>query len=464
MLLSNILDDEKVLGVESDFDWHTYYDMYPEVTHLSTPKLDRLFALKHYKKHGRKKGYVYPKRFPTVASLEALEQRLVTFVRLMDRNQVPQGDRSLVFYHIPSYSSSSFTGKEVLMNTLKLFMFAVTADASAESRHFYVLNVASDPQALSNPYLNLLPGQQNNVAVLSWQNSISEQLLNVRLVSMLHKAGYLHHFNSLFFSNMYTRGPFAMLQHGQWLQQYNSLSQDNALVGSSISCELVPHVQNHSFLMRTDIAPTYLSAFNLSFSYKKWQSVTRMNMQYFSIIVTKSRRITSLLTHQQQDAGYFTGKCLQSSSALLEYDGMFANPVSWCGVNISQVLFVPYHQRVAASLCPALKQDMPYRLLAMRKKLNIPFILPETLQGGLLHDIALQFAEENLKGQLAVQHYRDHFHPATAPLALPPPGQVCLLVRSSYVHSQDRNISLVESDFFSGFDNIAQCELLLTCV
>lgn len=45
----------------------------------------------------------------------------------------------------------------------------------------------------------------------------------------------------------------------------------------------------------------------------------------------------------------------------------------------------------------------------------------------------------------------------------PQPGHgvndnVCFLVRSSYVHSQDRNISLLDRDYFSGFDNIIQCK------
>eukprot|EP01031_Cornospumella_fuschlensis_P031833 gene31833-38491_t len=458
-LVGEIFVEENLVGVDSDFDWHTYYDMYPEVTQLTTPKLDRLFALKQYKKHGRKKGHIYPKRFPTMSSMEVFDQKLAAFIRHVHSSNVPLEDRSIVLYYIPSYSSSSFTGKEVLMNSLKLFMFAVSSDSSDESPNFYVLNVATDHDALSNPYLNLLPTQQNNVAVLHWQNNINEQLLNVRLVSLLHRANYLQSFHSLFFANMYTRGPFALQQQGQWLRQYKSLmlSSNSALVGTSISCELVRHVQNHTFLMRTDLVPAYLTAFNQSFSYKKWQSVTRMNMQYFSIIVTKSHAISSLLTQQPQDTtAHFDGKCLRSSSALLEYDSMFGNPISWCNTSISQVLFVPYHQHVAAALCPALKQQMPMRLLALRREMKIPFFLPETLQGGLLHDIALQYAEEELKGQLAMQHYREHFRPVRSVTSSPPLGQVCMLVRSSYIHSQERNVSLPDADFFSGFDNIAQ--------
>jgi hypothetical protein len=66
-------------------------------------------------------------------------------------------------------------------------------------------------------------------------------------------------FGTVLFFNDLARGPFSLRKNGQWLGEFTAMLSGSGIVGSVISCQGGPHVQTHSFAMRSGLAWDVLS-------------------------------------------------------------------------------------------------------------------------------------------------------------------------------------------------------------
>eukprot|EP00981_Chlorochromonas_danica_P003353 scaffold644_cov168-Ochromonas_danica.AAC.45 len=440
---------------EFDFDWISYLDMNRDV---EGSKGDHELAWQHYHIFGKKEKRIFPRRFPSDQSLSEMEVKLNSFLA-QSSSFTSANNRTLVIYHIPPVPDT--TSHDALINTLKFFVAAVKKDPFENSSNFYIFNVMLDE---SSPYVRYLPLDQKNVALLSWNGPYEQNLIQIRTMDLFHVTGLTEHFGFYLFNDIYTRGPFTGNESGKWLQSYRDLfngPHNIGLVGSSFSCELVPHVQNFSWSIKREVIPLLMSAFNLRRNHKQWKSVVRYNLQYLSVLVKKRYNVTSFLYHNRLQEPYFTGSCLSTNgppNVRWDSERSMDNPVNWCDLTLTDVPFIPWNYLRSHHICDTVREALISHLFdADRRFPDEQFFVPETVIGGYLHDVSLQYHEEMYIGSVAKQLSTSRSDAERRDSNLLA-DQVCLLVRSSYVHSQDRNVSLLDQDYFSGFDNLRQTD------
>lgn len=436
---------------EYEFDWIAYLDMNPDVV---GPKMDQDFAWQHYYEFGKKEGRHYPRRFPEDRSLANAEKKMIAFVGSLDRRRVSVSERTLLLYYLPTVPDA--TSHDALMNTFKIFLQAVDKDTL--SSNFYWFNVL---QGDESPFSRYIPRNRTNVVQLHWEGAIEQNLLQLRTLDLLHGSGMHTAFGSVYFGDVYTRGPLALEANGQWIAAYRSLlnKHNTGLVGASFSCELVPHVQNHSWAIHQNTVPLMLNAFTLSNGYRKWKGIVRYNLQYLSVLVMKKHNISSLLYQNALKEEYFSGRCLTPQGVEAS-----KNPIYWSNLPLSQLVFVPWDYHTYIHQSASMKSAMIAYLYEFHSRSpSAQLFIPETVYGGYMHDLTLQYNYEMYMEAIAAKFAHNHPKNIDADGTGRLGQQVCLLVRSSYIHSKDRNISLLDEDFFSGFDNLAKCKPPCPC-
>jgi hypothetical protein len=238
-----------------------------------------------------------------------------------------------------------------------------------------------------------------------------------------------------------------------WLELFQFLlgRGDNQLVGPSFSCELGPHVQTHVFAIRpsfigdilrryrppddTGATATSSSSSSAPPRFRYWRQLIR----HYELGLTQLAR-SPPLNHSVHSFLYFfrQNRSTSFSSCLappLERSTGFRtdlNPVRWCDLSFEEVVFVKWGGnafRQNGLVCERAKQQMEAHLpvlvrsqrehyLALRDKqpqlgilsegddlfveatpgrqvsLSLSLSIPETLRGGVFHDLFKQFYQE----------------------------------------------------------------------
>lgn len=446
---------------EQDFDGIAYIDMNPD---LQTSVADASAAWMHYYFFGKMENRKFPRKLPEQQSLEIADRSIRSFVKDLAKRAVPLNDCTLVMYYLPAVEGRSV---EALLNSVKIFASAVQSD-SASSSNFYWINTI---QAESNPFVRYFP-TSDNVAVASWALPVDQGLLTLRTLDHLERADILPSFGSVMFLDADTRGPFTYREEGDWLAMYRDLLRPHhiGLAGSSFSCELTPHVQNHSYIVRSSVVPIMLQAFNMSGPYGQFRATMRFNLQYLSVIVRRYYNITSMLHQQHTQEPYFQSGCmsynrLTNTMSTVHNSGYHSagntallNPLHWCSVDFQKLIFYPWGGDRLEQTCRHTKQQMYQALLKLNRNEPSPQLqAPETLRGGMLHDLQLQYEHEMLT------HHRSSGSGGadTEGKARQARRQVCVIVRGlPSLHLLNAritpNVSLSDRDYFHSYHHFIQ--------
>eukprot|EP01031_Cornospumella_fuschlensis_P027741 gene27741-33507_t len=421
---------------EQEFDWITYIDSNVD---LQGGVFDKTGAWMHYNAFGRHEKRKYSRKYPSNRSLYKTEKKILDLLNLFQRRNVSLSERTLVIYLLPTLSGDR--SMETMVNSVKLFSSAVLMDSGEETHNFYWINAI---KATHNPYLPYFPQSAHNLVVADWAQPLPPQLLTLYTLELLYQHRITQQFGSVLFLDSDTRGPWGYRAGGQWVSVLRNLLFTGAaevanvndglhhdphnigLAGPIVSCELTPHVQNFSFIMKSTLLDSFLAAFNTSLSFRHLRGVMKYNLQYFSVIVRKKYNISSLLYKQAgMEGGVWGGECLnpqtyspiflrqmtsslptttsnnhQLPPALLPPSPSPANPLLWCSLNLTSLLFTPWGVdrggggNVNLELCESVKNQAYALMTAISIREGLDLMIPEAYQGGLLHDLYLQHEAE----------------------------------------------------------------------
>ncbi|RYH32052.1 hypothetical protein EON65_01170, partial [archaeon] len=299
---------------ELEFDWITYLDANVD---LQGGVFDKTGAWMHFNAFGRNENRKHSRKYPSKRSLYRSEKKILDLLGLYQRRNVSVSDRTLVIYLLPTLTGDR--SMETMVNTIKLFTSAVVMDSGEDTHNFYWINTI---KATHNPYLPYFPTSAHNVVIADWAQPLHPQLLTLYTLELLSDHRIAQQFGSILFLDSDTRGPWGYRAGGQWVSVLRNLlygrdeegrgevieedprdHHNIGLAGPIVSCELTPHVQNFSFIMKTTLLSSFLTAFNTSLSYKYLRGVMKYNLQYFSVIVRKEYNISSLLYKQAGKVG-----------------------------------------------------------------------------------------------------------------------------------------------------------------
>lgn len=432
------------MGVEEyDFDGIAYFDLYPDI---SLSKDDQLSGWDHYRTIGKQEGRYGPRRFPTEASLSIASGTIDAYISRLDSRNVPLSDRTIVLYYVPSHPEVE--ALEALANSIKIFSTSIFLDPAHSSTNLYIFNVREGAESVFYKYI---PTHLENVAVLVWQGRIEGPLLEMRSLDLLHGSRVSSKFGSLLFTSILARGPLAAEAQGQWVGQFRQLLAKNhvGIVGATLSCDGIPHIQDQAWALHQSTVPQALGA--LQVKYHKWKTISKFYSQYLSVLIGKTYNISSIQYHHALGEEYFTGKCLKTSDEDLD-------PRTACDVNFN-VLFLPWNSRYRHKMCVNTQQRMQSFLLEYQSKyVDAKIYVPDTMVGGITHDVALQFSSELLRGAMANRHANNYPNNINRRGVASSNDQACLLVRSSLVLSEDYKLSSpLDRDYFLGYHHFIQC-------
>lgn len=532
---------------EADFDWIGYLSQNPDLQQVLP---DKRSAWVHFDEFGRKEKRSFPSKRPQTASLETAQMKFRRFIMDNIQRNVSVLDRTLILYYLPSSTAGML---ESAVNNVKLFAYAVHSDREEDSSNIYWINALN---AASNPFLRYFPRDATNVIVVDWHvsNPTHPILLSLRACDILYKQRATQQFGSILFIDAETRGPLAYRERGDWAKVYRNLlyrpddiynlerlgnthttmkktKHNIVLAGTTLSCELAPHIQNHSYIIRSDIvSPVLRALLPAHVSFKHTRGILKYSLQYLSTLTKKSYNITSLMYINMGKGPVWTGECLSApppsfsstntslaplasltASSLVPYTPMHLphretiNPLTWCSLNLTSLIFMYWGRGgwlaglgskggAMGGLCPRVKEQM-YLLLdsfvsgnasssgyrgdgkmakapvyripreELQRRPNtttsstttsntltgLSLFMRESLNGGMLHELYVQYEGEVYKksldgslGRTKVVERGDH---------------ACLLVRTnSSVPIGSHNLSSGLIDYFNTYDNLIQCK------
>lgn len=392
--------------MKTSFDWRAYLEMNSDL--IDAGLQTQVLAEQHYIQFGQFEGRLFPNLHPDTTTMITALSKLDRY--LADLAQRPLAERVLVIHHIgwPSAENSL----EVTLNNMKYFHQAVASDSlQAHPKAFYWINIIGGS---ANPLFNMVGKNFSNVAQLHWVAAPSDMYLHFRTMMLLETK--VKQFQLVMCLNNEVRGPFALREHGKWLDRYLALlnppttppqqpQQQSStalaqtatpptrnvtigLVGSTLSCELSPHIQTHIFGLNTALLDGVLDHFRSYHPVESWMALIRHYEVGLSTLVRKlGGQLSSLLY-----GGMFT-KCIKPKNRLYTEK----NPSRWCDVNLDDLLFVKYGGkifRIHGYICKELQQKINNRLFQEQDQ---GFVYPEAINGGRLLPIYRDFALEQAR-------------------------------------------------------------------
>jgi hypothetical protein len=406
--------DEQDYEVDEDnFDLRGYLEGHAEwlTTLLNTGQNWRTLSLsiEHYRQHDAQEGKDYPRRRPHEPGYSAALRRIESFLRLQEtrRDRHAAAHSTLVIYHLGHYDTT--VPSDVLFNNVVLFAHALAMDSAENSTNFYWINALNEPTNQLVDILRKQANEQHNVALVEWKLAPTDVYIHLKTLMLLQKpiageyTANLSHpdnndkarddvgFGTMMFFSQGVRGPTMLQERGEWIDRYRSLflpAENNVgLVGSTLSCELRPHVQSHAFMLSRRSLSVILEEYaenNVALVHRYMDLVERYEMGLSETIQRHGLRIAALVHEQYAPNKYFENNCLEltrpssttrSNSALLSIDWDWVqssftslnyhtttiSPLSFCEWFVSSI---PLHKwggglfRMTGFVCPDVKLVM----------------------------------------------------------------------------------------------------------
>jgi hypothetical protein len=425
---------------QDDFDWISYFETYPEIgRHMSTH--DRESAMKHYYEHGKSESRIFPSFYPPRPSLDLALQKLTEFSLGNQKFNVPIKNRTLIIYHVGMEDVKSSV--EVFINNLIIMNHSITHDHH-NSRNFYWFNVFRGKE---NNLINFLPSEtQENVVKLDWLTTPLEALTRIRTLQFLSDNYNLtHHFGAVFFLNDGVRGPMLYRENGEWVDVFRKLlfnDQDHVgMAASVLSCELSPHLQSHSLMMRSELVSPYVNNIETMKNYKDWKKYNHRHDIFLCQFVYQQLKwnISSLLYFQRFEKTYFDHECVYTPN-IKKHDKSYPsvkNPSRWCDLKPEEVIFYKFGGEKAFYVCEDVKEYMREAIywLSEHEMKDSHLIVPETFQGGPAYDLFNQYELELHRDFITRQERKNS---TTLNRYDSSAEKVCLLVRTAKMHDKQQ--------------------------
>lgn len=467
------LDQLRAEPLLKDFDWKAYAQIHSD---LHVAKITTEFDLRqHYWKSGRFEGRAFPKTVPNEPQAAFALKKIMNFVSFLDKHSVPMQERTLMVFHIgkPDMKNSL----EVIINNLHIFQSSIDLDTAGSSGIFYLFNIVDGNE---NMYFKFLNTSNFNVGWNVWSATPSDIYTHLRTMN-IYQDVLLKSFGSIFFLNNGVRGPLLDRAAGKWMQPFRKLLFANnvGMVGSTLSCELAPHIQTHFFGLLTSIIPIVLKEYDAYRTFDTWPALIRYyEVDLTGFIRNSGYNVASLFYQKRIGQQYFqNGTCLKADKFV--NDHTVDNPSRWCDIVPEEVMLFKWGGdmlRTNGFICSLTKQRMQDVLVDLSHQMPAKYELeiPETLRGGSYFDLYKQYEHETFRDRLispepsttSSSNSAATSNTAVVSMAASPQGdgrggKVCFLVRPSVYDLQRPVTSLVNSDYFRGFSNLVQCKQYL---
>uniref|UniRef100_A0A7S3H5N8 Uncharacterized protein n=1 Tax=Spumella elongata TaxID=89044 RepID=A0A7S3H5N8_9STRA len=302
------------------------------------------------------------------------------------------GTRALMIYHIgPLHEEAN--SMDIMTNNVKLFTGSIGKDQAA-SKDFYIFNVVGE----SHPLEYLVPKDLPNVGLVQWKSADSDLATHLRTLEML-TVDVTNKFEAVLFVNHGVRGPIVRRTNGEWIEDFTRPLRSNnvAMVGPTLSCEVSPHVQTHMFALRTSLIPFVQAQMKekLEAKYKSWVDlVASLEVGLTGLIMNAGNNVSSFMHQSRGQATHFT-HCLK-------YDGpqnlVDQNPTSWCGLSPETLVFVKWGgeaMRNPGYMCNSMVNQMDDALeQTARAEPHLQLTVPEVRRGGRMSKVFKMYAQE----------------------------------------------------------------------
>mmetsp|Transcript_21617 Transcript_21617/g.36213 ORF Transcript_21617/g.36213 Transcript_21617/m.36213 type:complete len:702 (+) Transcript_21617:56-2161(+) len=357
---------------------------------------------------------------------EILKQKLMAKIQDYKKYNIPINERSLIMYHVGMPSKEDSV--DVLANNIRMFAEAMATHTEQTRNHgFYIFRVAGGTENSLTQYLRFgFP----RASILMCSHTQSDIDIHIQTLTMLGK-DFVHAFGSVLFFSGRARGPFYERNNGEWISSYENILTKNpnvGIVGSTINCQIQPHVQSHAFAMRSDVAWDVMTSLHPERGKK------RKNHQHMEIALSVETqnagyKMASLLYKYRTGNAVFNGQCVEGRGQGVQTK---SNPTSWCDLKPREVMFMKWGGlplRVRGFFCHETMQrilNSTYNLGT--KEPSMQLVMPETIYGGHLYNLHKAYDQEIWKTKDIKK------------LTKLPPNEgarrICLLVRTASMHGR----------------------------
>ena len=396
---------------------------------------------------------------PKIIGLEAAVKKLRSNMQSYRPNK-----RNLVMYHVEDIGLSD-TALDVTMNNVKLFVASILHhDPNSIQSAFYLINVA---RSTINPATTWIPVHLPNVAIVEWEVVSSPLHSFLQMLRALDQE-VISLTEAVFCLSSSARGPLRHIQKAAWIDDFRALLDVKGvgLVGATVSCEGVPHVETFAFAMRSVLVPQM--KLEMEHYYRREENVSID--EYFAQRLTQATKesnyqIASVEHWKRNNTAAFTSKSCFTSPIAED------NPLASCDTSLSDKLFLHWSGGYMGSkgfscgkgiAMNARNRQLVQNLTESLLHLPLPTgTLPKALQivksevvtGGPYAHLYAEYAEEHRR-ELAASASRAFVPPAKED------SQVCFLVRTAKMHDplfvspKTGKIKYVEMDL----DSFARCK------
>jgi hypothetical protein len=380
--------------------------------------------------------------------------KLEDFITSLNATNHSVSYRFLVVFHFGQASNSKIV--KVVENNIKIFVGSIEKlvnGASSRVQVFYWFNIV---EGSHNAMYHHIPVSYPNVGVVSWSSSPGDMTIHLHTAKAL--SGLISEgIDTVVFLNEGVRGPLTHRSNGDWLRQYQQLLSRNnvGLVGSTISCEMEPHVQTHIFAIRTSTLPILLDLQTERSASTDWAAyIAQTEIGLSKRYLRSGYNISSMLYHNRLHKPYFDGQCIPVPHSHIQSD--LLNPTKWCDVVPAEVMFVKWGgqpMKTSGYMCPDMVSRMQHQLLSLSvSDPGLGLIVPETIHGGHLHNLYVQYGLEMWRDFLMSKNK------SVRAVEFTGKDKVCLLVRTCFKHDPTAQSGNINNAAAMDINWLSKCE------
>ncbi len=395
---------------------------------------------------------------------------------------------ALILYHIDKLHSAD--SLDLKINNALSFISSIEKHASSV---FYMISVETGDE---NPLYHYIPQQFDNVAIIHWNTDISTAMeAHLKVLYWLGADDIRARFDTIYFLSNEVRGPMAYRENNGWLSQYNDIFAHNSkvgMVGATITCDIVPHVQTYMFAIRAHLASAIINnSANLNAqlnSTKPWLlNSEKIGIGITNTVMNMGYNIASMYDRKKEGNLVYP-----THDSCVHYSGLEVqpNPLTRCDLNTSDLIFLKWNdpQSNKEHFCDKTIATMDKELTKLADAYpQYKWVVPESLKGGELQSLYREFTSE-MDYYPSSLHARanNHAHgllphrPYHLPIGhtghnntgknkvlnsavLGMNSKVCLLVRCASGHrlpsTADTSYVPAENMINYGIDDLAACKL-----
>jgi hypothetical protein len=259
-------------------------------------------------------------------TLNKCATRIRHVIEYWDQIGFPVENRSLVIYHFGEPTAED--PSDVTMNNWNLFFGSLSPKLLDA---FVIVNKVGESQ-------HFLSFVDNHPAICVVSLTSADGDMSTHMRTIAHLNSSISSFGSVMGLNQGVRGPLRFYENQSWVRKFNNLLKRDIgvmLVGASLSCEIMPHVQSHFFAIASEFIP-YVLAYALNPpEMTDWKAFARhFELGMSSFTLKAGFKLNSMLYAELWNQSNFHGTC----HPLLGQN----NPTGWCDLDPTVPIFVKW--------------------------------------------------------------------------------------------------------------------------